>query len=144
MKNLNELLGTEPELGCSVAAPGQMKGDLLKGSARGLLGAVGHAAADKALPKAAATSPFAGTQDRFGYLAITQEQVVLVATKPALVGHKAVGVLAREVRSKLARIDLGEGKLGLPMQVVFTDGTSWEIEVPKLKAKEARELIAAL
>lgn len=144
MKNLNELIGSEPELGCSVAAPGQMTGDLLKGSARGLLGVIGQTAAERTLPKAAATSPFAGTQEKFGYLAITQDQVILVATKPALVGHKAVSVLARARRSELVRIDLGEGKMGLPMEVVFSEGRSWQIEVPKLKAKEARQLVDAL
>jgi hypothetical protein len=143
MKNLAELIGTEPELGCSVAAPGQMTSKLLKGPARGLLGAAGSAA-EATLTKGSPTSPFAGTQDKTGYLAITADQVLLVATKAALTGHTATAVLARARRSDLVRIDLGDGKLGLPMEVVFADGSSWNIEVPKLKAKEAQQLVAAL
>lgn len=143
MKNLRELIGADPVLGCPVAAPGQMKGDLVKGTARSLLGAAGHAAAEVARSDGG-PSPFAGTRERFGYLAITADEVILVATRPALVGHKAVSVLARARRSDLVRLDIGEGKLGLPTSVVFADGSAWDVEVPKLKAKEARHLAASL
>ena len=143
MKNLRELIGADPVLGCPVAAPGQMKGDLVKGTARGLLGAAGHAAA-AATRSDGSASPFAGTRERFGYLAITADDVILLATKPALVGHKAVAVLARTSRRNLVRFDIGEGTLGLPASVVFADGSTWDVEVPKLKAKEARQLAASL
>ena len=144
IKGLDELLGTGPQMGCREAAPGRLKRDLLRGAAQGALGHGGRAGVEAALTSSP-TSPFARTEEKFGYLAATAQEVLLVATRPAFFGgHKAVEVLARAPRRELSRIDLGEGRLGHPMTVWFADGSSWEIEVPTTKAREARAFIAAL
>ncbi|WP_421118767.1 hypothetical protein ACE2AJ_15570 [Aquihabitans daechungensis] len=143
MKNLDATIGAAIERGCMVTPPGNLTRTVLSGAATGLLGVVGRAAAEAATSGAPLCSPFDGSKHRFGYLAVTSDEVVLVATKPALVGHKPVAVLARAPRHTVSGIDLAGSGAGRSLIVGFQDGSVWELEVPALRSKEAEQVAAA-
>lgn len=144
MKNLDATIGATAELGCMVTPPGNLTRTAVGGAASGLLGVAGRAAADVATSKLPDGSPFTGTKHRFGYLALTADEVVLVATKAALVGHKPVAVLGRAPRPSISGFDLEAGGTSRHLTVSFQDGTAWELEVPALRAKDAERVAAAV
>ncbi len=144
MKNLDATIGATAEVGCMVTPPGNLTRTAVGGAATGLLGIAGRAAAEAATAGLASGSPFAGTKHRFGYLALTSDEVVLVATKPALVGHKPVTVLGRAPRRAISGFDLETTGTSRHLTVSFGDGSAWELEVPALRAKDAQSVAAAI
>jgi hypothetical protein len=144
MKYLDTTIGARAEVGCLVTPAGGFDRTVVTGAAKGLLGAAGRRAAEARLPDGPMGSPFDGTDHRFGHLALTEAEIVLVATKQALVGQKPVAVLARAPRRTVAGIELGTGRMRRPLTVAFGDGSSWTLEVPAARAKEAARLVAAV
>jgi len=142
VKNLDATIGAAAEVGCMVTPPGNLTRTLLTGAATGLLGIAGRTAAAAATSGASLCSPFDGTKHRFGYLAVTSEEVVLVATKPALVGHKPVVVLGRVPRRWVSAVELAGTGTSRSLIVGFQDGSVWELEVPALRAKDAEQVAA--
>ena len=80
-----------------------------------------------------------------GYVALTAEHVAIVKGKHGLFKPK-VGdeVIAGAPRSEITGAELDGGVLKAAMRFRFTDGSSWEFEVPKIYRKTAEQVVRAL
>jgi hypothetical protein len=106
--------------------------------ATGVGGVVGGVIAAKTTPKQTDLPSFG----RVGYLAATESEIALVKTKSGLIGMKVTDqVLARRERSEIASIQLDGGALSSKLTVQFIDGDEWLFEVPRVKARDARQFV---
>jgi hypothetical protein len=82
---------------------------------------------------------------RDAYVAVSEREVVLVKTKQGLMKLKLTDeAIAREPRSEVASVELGDGKIACPLTISFSDGARWELDVPRAGKKAAKGVVAAL
>ncbi|HEX3724025.1 MAG TPA: hypothetical protein VHV31_14655 [Nitrolancea sp.] len=104
-------------------------------------GVVGSAIAAGTAPKQTGAPAFG----RVGFLAATDSEIALVKTKSGLIGMKVTDqVLARRERSEIASIQIDGGALASRLTVQFTDGDEWLFDVPRAKARDARQFVETL
>lgn len=109
--------------------------------ATGVGGVVGGVIAAKTAPKQTDVPSFG----RVGFLAATETEIALVKTKSGLIGMKVTDqVLARRERSEIASIQIDGGALASRLTVQFTDGDEWLFDVPRAKARDARQFVETL
>ena len=84
---------------------------------------------------------------RVGYVAASADEVALVKTKAGSGGLKMKvtdEALARAPRSEIASAELDSGLVVSKLSIVFTNGTTWEFQVPRARKKNAVGLVEAL
>ena len=125
-----------------------------KGRARAIMGgavagAIGGAAARVAVQMAGerggtGSSPLPSFAFAIGYVAVTAEEIVLVAGRQGLIGPKAERVVARVSRTAAVAAELGTGTLVRPLKVSFDNGDVWELEVPRANTKHIEAVLSEL
>ena len=96
--------------------------------------------------KAAKQSVAQAVTPQFGviaWLAVTESELALVELKrERSVGLQVHAAIARLPRSEVASTHLGRGILmAPPLTISFTDGTTWELEVPITQKRHAKNLV---
>jgi hypothetical protein len=82
---------------------------------------------------------------RVGYVALSADEVALVKTKTGALKMKISDeVLARAPRTEVASAELGEGKLLSHLSISFTNGATWQFDIPRQAKKTAQGLVRAL
>ena len=62
-----------------------------------------------------------------------------------MVGLELHDVIVRVPRSEVASAELGGGGLfSPPLTITFTNGSTWQLEVPRPNKKQAKEVVATL
>jgi hypothetical protein len=78
------------------------------------------------------------------FLAVTDQEVALVKLRARkVVMLKAADMIARIPRSQLLAAELSPGYVA-PLELVFTSGDSWRLEVPPPSKRYARAVVHAL
>jgi hypothetical protein len=139
--NASEALGAQEFAGSFVSPKGLTK-KMTGATAAGMVGGIaGRLVADKAI----ARDPAAPAFGNLGYLAVTATEFAIVKGKSGLF-KPSVGteVFVRVPRAEIASAAI-EGKMltGL-LTITFTDGVSWQFEVPKVHRGTAEHLVAVL
>jgi hypothetical protein len=80
---------------------------------------------------------------KLAYLALTADELALVALKAGLVSTKLGEVLMRVPRAEVASAEMGGG-FSSALTVTLHDGGQWLLEVPKVSKKDAERLVSEL
>lgn len=80
---------------------------------------------------------------RLAYLAVTDSELALITLKSGLVTSKLDEVIARTPRSDVASAELGSG-LATPLTITFSNGDTWQLEVPPPNKKHAQAVVHVL
>lgn len=115
----------------------------------GVIGPAAGAAAGMRAEKKQAQMAAESVTPKFGrlaYLAVTAQEVALVEMKlKGMVGLELHDVIVRVPRSEVASAELGGGGLfSPPLTITFTNGSTWQLEVPRPNKKQAKEVVATL
>jgi hypothetical protein len=82
---------------------------------------------------------------RVAYVAASDREIALLKTKTGAFKMKVTDeVLARVPRSEIASTELDQGTLLSKLKIVFTDGGTWEFDIPKQAKKTAQGFVTAL
>jgi hypothetical protein len=110
----------------------------------GILNAMGMKSARNA--EAAAAESSAPDFGRLAYLAVTEDELALVALKQnGAVGLRLEGVIERVPRARVTSATLGRaGLFSPPLTLTFVDGSSWRLEVPLPSRKDAKQVVHTL
>jgi hypothetical protein len=84
---------------------------------------------------------------RVGYVTASEEEIALVKTKAGTLGLKMKvtdEVLARAPRSDIASAELDKGAMTSKLTIAFTNGVTWEFQVPKQGKKNAVTFVEAI
>jgi hypothetical protein len=108
-------------------------------------GVVGNLAASLATGPAYAGAPQVPNFGRVAYVAASDREIALVKTKSGAFKMKLTDdVLARVPRSDIASSELAQGALLSKLKIVFTNGVTWEFDIPKQAKKTGQGLVTAL
>ena len=108
-------------------------------------GVVGNVAAGLATGPAYAGAPEVPNFGRVAYVAASERELALIKTKTGAFKMKVTDeVLARVPRSDIASSELDRGALLSKLKIVFTNGVTWEFDIPKQAKKSAQGLVSAL
>jgi hypothetical protein len=111
---------------------------------RELAGAVGSVAAGGIAARSAAGVADTPDFGRDAYLAISDTELALVKAKQGVMKLRLTDeVHARAARTDVVHAELGGGKLACPLTITFTDGSRWELDVPR-GGKSAAEKVVSL
>jgi len=94
--------------------------------------------------------PYAGASQvpnfgRVGYVGASADELALVKTKSGAFKMKVTDeVLASAPRTDVAAVELDQGKLLSHLKIEFTNGVTWEFDIPKMAKKTAQELVTEL
>jgi hypothetical protein len=81
---------------------------------------------------------------RVGYLAVSDSELALVRTKSGLMKMKVTDeAIARVPRSGIASVEFDRGYKS-ELKITFTDGSSWEFDIPRANRKTAEQVVGAL
>ena len=80
---------------------------------------------------------------RLAYLAVTDSELALIKLKSGLVRSKLDEVIVRVPRSDVVSAELGSG-IVTPLTVTFSNGDTWQLEVPPPNKKHAQAVVHAL
>jgi hypothetical protein len=136
-KDGSEALGTQQVAGTLVAAKGNAK-RLAVG------GVVGAALMNRNKGGGTEGLPAFGNS---AYLAVGADEIALVKTQTGLMSFKPKitdETLARVPRAQISSVDLDKGALKSNLKVSFSDGNTWEFEIPKAYNKTAKQVVEAL
>ncbi|MFN2471976.1 MAG: hypothetical protein ABR583_13510 [Gaiellaceae bacterium] len=84
---------------------------------------------------------------RVGYVAASEDEIALVKTKSGTFGMKMKvtdEVLARAPRSDIASAEMDKGAMISKLRIAFTNGVTWEFQVPKNGKKNAMTFVEAI
>lgn len=146
-QDASQALGA-PELAGTLVNPKGLTKKMTASVAGGVVGgAVGSFAAQMAT---GGGTPYAGAPEvpsfgRVGYVAVSENEVALVKTKTGLLKMKVSDeVLARVPRAEIESVDLDKGTLLSHLKIAFTNGVSWEFDIPKQAKKTAERVVETL
>jgi hypothetical protein len=81
---------------------------------------------------------------RLAFLAVTESELALVKLRSSkVVRLKAAEIIARVPRSQLQAAELWPGYVA-PLTITFTNGDTWQLEVPPPSKSRARTVVRAL
>jgi hypothetical protein len=80
---------------------------------------------------------------RLAYLAVTHSELALIKLKSGLVTSKLDEVIVRIPRSDVSTVELGNGWV-TPLTITFSNGDTWQLEVPPPNKKHAQAVVHAL
>jgi hypothetical protein len=110
-----------------------------------IAGVAGNLAAGLATGGAYAGAPEVPNFGRVGYVGVNADELALVKTKPGAFKMKVTDeILASAPRSDIASSELDQGKMLSHLKIEFTNGVTWEFDIPKMAKKTAQELVTAL
>jgi hypothetical protein len=110
-----------------------------------IAGAAGTFAASMGAGSAYAGAPDVPNFGRVAYVAASDSEIALVKTKSGAFKMKVTDeVLASAPRSDVASAELEQGKLLSHLKIAFTNGVTWEFDIPKQAKKTAQGLVTAL
>jgi hypothetical protein len=110
-----------------------------------IAGAVGSVAADVITTRGRETALALPSFGRVGYVAVTEDEVALVKTKTGAFKMKISDeVLARVPRTEIAAAELDQGMLLSHLLITFTNGVTWQFDVPKQGKRTAQGVVRAL
>jgi hypothetical protein len=135
-----------PEIAGTLVNPKGMTKKVTASVAGGVVGGVaGTMAAGLATGPAYAGAAEVPNFGRVAYLAASADEVVLVKTKSGMLKMKLTDeALARVPRSEIASSELEQGKLLSHLTIVFSNGVTWEFDIPKAAKKTAQRLVTGL
>jgi hypothetical protein len=135
-----------PQIAGTLVNPKGMTKKVTASVAGGVVGGVaGNLAAGLATGPAYQGAPEVPEFGRVAYVAASADQLALVKTKSGMLKMKLTDeALARVPRSDIASSELDQGKLLSHLTIVFTNGVTWEFDVPKAAKKTAQQLVTAL
>jgi hypothetical protein len=108
-------------------------------------GAIGNVAANLIAGRSSATTADMPSFGRVGYLAVSEDELALVKTRTGAFKMKISDeILARAPRSDVAFVELDQGKLLSHLKITFSDGVTWQFDVPKQSKKTAQAVTRAL
>jgi hypothetical protein len=134
-----------PELAGTLVNPKGLAKKLTKAAAAGVVGGAAGAFANRMV-----SDPYAGAPDvpefgRVGYVTVSADEIALLKTKTGAIKMKVTDeVLVRVSRSEITSADLDKGALLSHLRIDFSNGVSWEFDVPKGGKKTALKVIEAL
>ena len=144
MKNVEQVVGAPVITGSLVTAKGRAKA-VMGGAIAGAVGSAARVGAQMAAERSGAgASPLPTNAFSLGYLAVTAEDIVVVEGTQGMLGPKAKSVLVRVPRSCAQAAHWGGGALAKALTIEFTDGVTWELEVPRANVKHAEAVLAEL
>jgi hypothetical protein len=145
MADASGALGAPQLAGTWVNRKGTAK-RLVGGVAGGqIAGAAGTIAAERMAGRSSGGVPDTPEFGREAYLAVSETEVALVKTKSGLMKLKVTDeVIARAPRTEVARAELGGGKLACPLTIEFTNGSKWNVDVPRGGKGSAERVVAVL
>jgi hypothetical protein len=135
-----------PELAGTLVNPKGLAKKMTKAAAAGVVGGAAGAFANRMV----SSDPYDGAPDvpefgRVGYVTVSAEEIALLKTKTGAIKMKVTDeVLARVPRSQITSADLDKGALLSHLKIDFSNGVSWEFDVPKQGKKTALRVIEAL
>jgi hypothetical protein len=110
-----------------------------------IAGVAGNLAANLATGGAYAGAPEVPDFGRVGYVGASADELALVKTKSGAFKMKVTDeVLASAPRTDVAAVELDQGKLLSHLKIEFTNGVTWEFDIPKMAKKTAQELVTEL
>ena len=108
-------------------------------------GAIGNVAANLITGRSSAATADMPSFGRVGYLAVSDDELALVKTRTGAFKMKISDeILARAPRSDVASVELDQGKLLSHLKITFSDGVTWQFDVPKQSKKTAQRVTRAL
>ena len=108
-------------------------------------GVAGNLAANLATGGPYAGAPEVPNFGRVGYVGASADEIALVKTKSGAFKMKVTDeILASAPRSDVASVELDQGKLLSHLKIEFTNGVTWEFDIPKMAKKTAQELVTTL
>ena len=90
--------------------------------------------------RASAETPTFG---RLAFVAVTESELALIKLKSGVVRVFLDEVVERVPRSAVASAELGGG-VAPPLTIVFTDGSTWDLEVPRPSKGHAKAVVDEL
>jgi hypothetical protein len=136
-KDGSEALGAPEVAGTFVAAKGNTKRLALGGVVGAALASRNKGGGEGGLP----------AFGRAAYLAVGAEEVALVKTDIGMMSMKpkmTSEALVRVPRGEITSVELDKGALKSALKLSFTDGNTWEFEIPKAYNKGAKGVVEAL
>ena len=110
-----------------------------------IAGVAGNVAANLATGGPYAGAPEVPNFGRVGYVGVNANELALVKTKSGAFKMKVTDeVLASAPRTDIAASELDQGKLLSHLKIEFTNGVTWEFDIPKMAKKTAQELVTEL
>lgn len=144
MKNIEKHLA-EPIVGSCLVTPKGAAAGTMAGAVLGAGGSMAKAAADTAASRYGdGKAPIDSGTASVAMLALTADDIVLLNGRRGMIKPVATGLAGRAPRRELATVELGKGKLVAPLRLAWTDGTEWQLNVPRAEAKKAQALVDQL
>jgi hypothetical protein len=144
MKNVEKHLAEPIVSSCLVTPKGAAAG-AMAGAVLGAGGSIAKAAADTAAGQFGnGKAPIDSDTASVAMLALTADDVVLLNGRRGMLKPVATGLAGRAPRRELAVAELGKGNLVAPLRLAWTDGTEWQLNVPRAEAKKAQALVDQL
>jgi gas vesicle protein len=138
-------LGAQEIAGTFVNPKGLTKKMTASAAGSEIGGAIGSVAANLLADRSSAGAAEMPSFGRVGYLAVTDSDLALVKTKTGAFKMKISDeILARVSRTELASVVLDQGKLLSHLKIAFTNGITWQFDVPKQAKKTAQVVTVAL
>jgi hypothetical protein len=140
----SQALGAPEVAGAMVNPKGMAKKMTASVAGQVVGGAAGSFAARMKVGDAYEGVPDVPEFGRVGYVAVSETEIALVKTKTGAFKMKISDeVLARAPRSEIASVELDEGWLS-HLKIAFTNGVTWEFDIPKAGKKAVQNLTRAL
>ena len=108
-------------------------------------GVAGNLAANLTTGGAYSGAPEVPNFGRVAYVGASADELALVKTKSGAFKMKVTDEIITSVpRSDVASAELEQGKLLSHLKIEFTNGITWEFDIPKMAKKTATELVTTL
>ena len=144
MKNADKHLPA-PIIGSCLVTPRSSAKAQFASAVAGSAGSAARAASDTIAGRVdQSASPLDGGTASLGMLAVTNGEVVLLNGRRGMTRPVATGVAGRAPRGDLVTAEVGSGKLTAPLLLSWSDGSTWELSVPRSDMKKARALVDEL
>ncbi|HET8754888.1 MAG TPA: hypothetical protein VFM58_02705 [Solirubrobacteraceae bacterium] len=110
-----------------------------------IAGVAGNLAANLATGGAYAGAPAVPSFGRVAYVGVNASELALVKTKSGAFKMKVTDeVIASVPRADVTAAELDQGKMLSHLKIGFSNGVTWEFDIPKMAKKTAVELVTEL
>ncbi len=137
-----QVLGADVSHTAVVSPKGQGKRLMTAGAVRQAAGLAGMLAHDAVAAKSRPDAP-GGFTGGYIVMALTADSVAFLTMKRGLLRNSVGELLDRVDRAEVSALTFGSGLTTVPLTVSLTDGTVWELEVPRANKRSAEKLVAA-
>lgn len=138
-----DILGT-PVIQAAVVSPrGHGKKVITAGAAGQVAGVAGTLAAAQMTARGRAQMP-GGFSGGYMVMALTDYRLAFFMMKRGLLKNGVGDHLETVALAEIASASIGGGLATVPLTITFTDGSSWELEVPRANKGAAEKVVGAL